>query len=273
MPDKSLQILCFGDSLTSGFHDFGQSFHPYAIAFTAKLQAALPHMTIDVHHNGKNGDVGAWTPFNERLKQECSKRNYDWVIILAGSNDLAYRVPPTNMYEAFRLNWAVPLSKGSKVLALTVPDAKPRPAWVVEDRDAVNELIRNHKERNLGNNSNSTNPSSPNSRAYFQHPSYTFDLYSKIPYHLLSEQDKERYWDDGLHLTAQGYDWMGEHIADGFLAALALAQQEQPAAAANPGSSRRGLPLGNENDVLEEEGGNPSKLSEGYVVVRKKDLY
>ncbi|KAG6003534.1 hypothetical protein E4U21_001934 [Claviceps maximensis] len=252
MTDNSLQILCFGDSLTAGFHDFGMAFHPYSITFTAVVQAALPHMTIDVHHSGKPGDVGAWTPFNERLKQECSKRNYDWVIILAGTNDLAYRVPPTSMYEAFRLNWAVPLGMGSKVLALTVPESKARPACVVEDRDKVNELIRNHKERNF----------------------YTFDLHSKLPYHSLSEQDNERYWDDGLHLTAQGYDWMGRHIAEGFLAAFALAQQEQAAAAAAaPKPSHRGLALTNENVVLEEEGGDPNILSEGYVVVRKKDLY
>ncbi|KAG5998220.1 hypothetical protein E4U54_002240 [Claviceps lovelessii] len=251
-----LQILCFGDSLTAGFHDFGMSFHPYSIALTARLRAALPHRTFEVHHNGKPGDVGAWTAFHERLKHECSKRHYDWVIILSGSNDLAYRVPPENMYEAFRLNWNVPLGKGSRVMALTIPDAKPRPPWVVEDRNKVNELIRNHKQRNF----------------------YAFDLYSKIPYHSLSEQDKELYWDDGLHLTAKGYDWMGEHIAEGFLAAFAQAEQEQQEAAATaapaaPGPSRRGRASTNDSEVLEEEGGNPGILSKGYVVVRKRDLY
>ncbi|KAG5926826.1 hypothetical protein E4U42_002932 [Claviceps africana] len=227
MSQQSLRILCFGDSLTAGFHDFGMSFHPYSIAFTAALKAALPHMAITVHHSGKNGDVGAWTAFHERLKQE---------------------LPPENMYEAFQLNWAVPLNKGSKVLALTVPDAKPILAWVVEDRNQINELIRNHKQRNF----------------------YTFDLYSKIPYHSLSEQDRERYWDDGLHLTAQGYDWMGEHIAVGFLAAFAMSQQERAAAA--PGPSRRGPALTRDEGPLEEEGGDPRVLSEGYVVVRRKDL-
>ncbi|KAG5914557.1 hypothetical protein E4U53_004621 [Claviceps sorghi] len=248
MAHQSLRILCFGDSLTSGFHDFGQSFHPYSIAFAAVVQAALPHMTVTVHDSGKNGDVGAWTPFNERLKRECSKHTYDWVIILAGSNDLAYRVPPESMYDAFQLNWAVPLNKGSKVLALTVPETKARSAWVDEDRDQLNELIRNHKQRNF----------------------YTFDLHSKIPYHALSEQDRERYWDDGTHLTAEGYDWMGRHIAAGFLAAFAMAQEEQAVAA--PGPSRRGPAWTRDDHVFEEEGGNPTVLSEGYVVVRRKDL-
>jgi hypothetical protein len=30
----------------------------------------------------------------------------------------------------------------------------------------------------------------------------------------MSEEDRERFWDDGLHLTDQGYDLMGELIAD-----------------------------------------------------------
>ncbi|KAG6018589.1 hypothetical protein E4U41_003757 [Claviceps citrina] len=218
MADKPVQILCFGDSLTSGYHDFGINSHPYAIAFAAMLRAALPHMAFDVHHNGKPGDVGAWPAFNERLKQECAKRHYDWVIILAGTNDLAYRVPPQDMYKAFQSNWNVPLSQGSKVLALTVPESRAKPSWVIEARDELNALIRNHKEPNL--KSAADFPQNPAAT------SYTFDLHAKLPYHSLSEQDREKYWDDGLHLTAQGYDWMGGHVAEGFLAASGLAKQQ-----------------------------------------------
>ena len=29
-PAGSLRVLCYGDSLTAGFHDGGRSFHPYA---------------------------------------------------------------------------------------------------------------------------------------------------------------------------------------------------------------------------------------------------
>ena len=65
---------------------------------------------------------------------------------------------------------------------------------------------------------------------------------------------------------------MGGHIADGFLAAFALAEQERTAAAA-AAAPRRVSALTDENVVLEEERGNPSILNEGYVVVRKRDLY
>ena len=49
------------------------------------------------------------------------------------------------------------------------------------------------------------------------HYSNSFDLKSKIPYHSLTEEQRETYWDDGLHLTAEGYDWMGDHIADALI--------------------------------------------------------
>lgn len=51
-------------------------------------------------------------------------------------------------------------------------------------------------------------------------PSHALDLLPKIPFHALSESDRDAYWDDGLHLTADGYDWMGGHIADGLLRIL-----------------------------------------------------
>ena len=43
--------------------------------------------------------------------------------------------------------------------------------------------------------------------------SYTFDLYSAIPYATLDEATRKELWDDGLHLTGQGYKVMGDVIA------------------------------------------------------------
>ena len=65
---------------------------------------------------------------------------------------------------------------------------------------------------------------------------------------------------------------MGNHIATGFLAALASAKRTAARQAAASGSSK-GLTRTNDSTVFEEENGNPSRLSEGYVVVRKKDLW
>lgn len=47
-----------------------------------------------------------------------------------------------------------------------------------------------------------------------QGTSYTCDLYSKIPYASLDEAVRDRLWDDGLHLTEEGYNLMGDVIAE-----------------------------------------------------------
>ncbi|QLI73015.1 uncharacterized protein G6M90_00g100570 [Metarhizium brunneum] len=227
MSPKTLSVLCFGDSLTSGYYAMGLESHPYSIAFAAKVQEALPDTKLHVYTNGRPGDVASFQPFRQRLQAECDKRHHDWVIILGGTNDLAYMVPPEEMYKSFQANWDIALAKGSKVLALTIPESRSKPA-------------------------------------------HAFDLHAKLPYHSLSAEDRQKYWDDGLHLTDQGYEWMGGHIADGFLAALSSTNGVKPSPA--PNSSKRPSRT-NDSTVFEEETGNPGKLSEGYVVVRKKDLW
>jgi len=47
--------------------------------------------------------------------------------------------------------------------------------------------------------------------------SFPFDLKSAIPYHSLSDAERRKYWNDGIHLTPAGYDWMGGHIANALI--------------------------------------------------------
>lgn len=101
--------------------------------------------------------------------------------------------------------------------------------------------------------------------------SYAFDLKSKIPYHSLSEKDRDTYWDDGLHLSPNGYDWMGNHIADALIPIIQREEQEEQAKSRSKRPTPSPVP--NDGPALDEEGGNPRRISQGYVVVRKHDLY
>jgi hypothetical protein len=83
--------------------------------------------------------------------------------------------------------------------------------------------------------------------------------------------DRERYWDvDGLHLTEDGYDFMGERIAEGFTRILHLeeAQNTEISSIVTDARQRRMI----EELAFEEEQGDPKLLSQGYIVVRKRDL-
>lgn len=57
-------------------------------------------------------------------------------------------VPPEEMYKSFQANWDIALAKGSKVLALTIPESRSKPAWVIQNRSEINTSILAHEEFN-----------------------------------------------------------------------------------------------------------------------------
>ena len=54
---------------------------------------------------------------------------------------------------------------------------------------------------------------------------YSFDLYSAIRYTGIDEDLREKLWDDGLHLTSEGYKVMGDVIAVRMFELLKMTQQ------------------------------------------------
>ncbi|KAH7128007.1 SGNH hydrolase-type esterase domain-containing protein [Dactylonectria estremocensis] len=201
MSENSLSILCFGDSLTQGFHNYGLGESPYSETLEKRLKAAFPDTEIRIRTSGVPGDVASSSSFQRRFSHEVDADSYDWVIILGGTNDLGRLVAVDRVIEALRSYWNKAIRNGSKVLALTVPECKAKPEWLETNRHELNQQILTHSHPNF----------------------YAFDLYSHLPYHSLAEAERDLYWDDGLHLTADGYEWMGEHIANGLIRIL---QQE-----------------------------------------------
>lgn len=102
--------------------------------------------------------------------------------------------------------------------------------------------------------------------------SFTLDLEDRIPYHSLTEDERDKYWDDGVHLTEDGYAWMGGHIADAMEDLIADNPPADPSATGPSGKPLARGPRPTDEVVWEEEEGNPKHLNQGYVVVRKRDL-
>lgn len=67
---RPINILCFGDSLTSGYCSFGLNSHPYSTRLEARLFDALPGLRMEVFTNGIPGDVVQNQPFKTRLEAE-----------------------------------------------------------------------------------------------------------------------------------------------------------------------------------------------------------
>lgn len=71
MSKAPLRVLCFGDSLTSGYHAWGTGSHPYSTILARRLHEAFPGRRIEVATSGVPGDVVCGPRFHERLSGEC----------------------------------------------------------------------------------------------------------------------------------------------------------------------------------------------------------
>ena len=116
LPTK-LRVLCFGDSLTAGYTKYGKEHHPYADNLRADLQYLLSTKEIDVEVEGLSGDLvqGRTAQFLRRIKAKCpvdEPRQYDWIIIMGGTNDLGWGHDPIPIYQG--------LSKSVRMFSNTI---------------------------------------------------------------------------------------------------------------------------------------------------------
>lgn len=75
-----------------------------------------------------------------------------------------------------------------------------------------------------------------------------------------------------MHLTEDGYAWMGGHIADAMEGLIADNPPTEPNTTGPSGKPSARGPRPTDEVVWEEEEGSPKLLNQGYVVVRKRDL-
>lgn len=247
MGKTPLRILCFGNSLTSGF----PADHPYAVKMKEKLEAAFPSLDVQCEVNGVPGDLVTRGTFKQRLATswKAAEHPFDWTIVLGGTNDIGWGYPAEPIADALKMAWDISLTKGGKVLALTIPECKARHRDTDERRGEVNKAIKEYKKQNF----------------------YTFDLFEAIPFHKMSFLDREKNWEvDGIHFTADGYDCMGEKIAEALTKIMNLEEAQSTEISTVIADVRQRRQI--EEMILDEEMGDPKRLSQGYIVVRKRDL-
>ena len=140
MAQRPLRILCFGDSLTSGYYARGLKYHPYHLVLGRMLREAFPGLQVEISIDGLNG--GMTQNYSWRLRTVYRERGppqdvpFDWVIILGGTNDLSIKTPPDKIFEHLERTWSFAKLRKSKVLALTVPGvALPSESNAVNNRD------------------------------------------------------------------------------------------------------------------------------------------
>eukprot|EP00741_Cyanophora_paradoxa_P003858 tig00000718_g3752.t1 len=206
----AMRILCFGDSLTEGYYGWGREGGPFFAPYTVRLQELLDGLgakrPILVENAGRSGEVATATMHSrlEALLQERPPGHYAWVVILGGANDLVRAVPAERVAEALGGLHALARSRGARTVALTVPELdSPTPAFselqtpaIRTKREAINGALRGMCGGGAG-------------------APLLLDVAAALPQH--SEPDpaaRARLWDDGVHLTPEGYARLGELVFD-----------------------------------------------------------
>ncbi|KAG8158022.1 hypothetical protein KVR01_012294 [Diaporthe batatas] len=190
MSTKKIRILFLGASLVAGYSCMGAVYHPFSQHVASMLGTILPDTKIETVVDGVPGDMVTRGRFLERMQKHFGKGQepFDWTIVLGATNDIAFNIQGDEIIEAFKKIWDIPLSHGSRVLALTVPRATidKNNAGLVHRRNVLNQLIKDHKAENF----------------------YTFDLHDALP----CDENHRKYWDDAIHFTPEGYTFIGEKV-------------------------------------------------------------
>lgn len=193
--DRTVRILCYGDSLTAGMAPPNRQLCPYATSLQDALDSNNSQYHVD--HIGLPG----WTTqrFLDKLDEGVGLRHdlsshetTDVVILLGGTNDL--RVPGDDSARVisknlFKLHEMALASGATHSLALAIPPAgqrlhRPEELKAVED---INSQLQEY--------------AAANEKITFV--AFPFDF----------EHDGPNWSVDGLHLSCQGYVNLGKHVA------------------------------------------------------------
>ncbi|CAF3278506.1 unnamed protein product [Rotaria socialis] len=193
-----LRILAFGASLTEGYYSDGLSFHPYTIRLSQLLNSS--NKIVEVDNAGLSGEAVLSSTMLPRLKKLLSSttNKYDWVLILAGTNDtMRDQVKANLVFDGYKLLINECHKHGARVLSMTLPETTcPRESPFDKERQEFNRLIREELAPKANDNDNII----------------VLDVDRLVPLHSLSNHERELTWDDELHLTPKGYDQLGQLI-------------------------------------------------------------
>ena len=207
----SRSILCFGDSLTSGFYNHGHNFHPYSQRLSQLLNSE-GRIKYYIKTSGKVREMAHGSMARRLPEVLGNSSRFDWVIILGGTNDVAH-VKNFGDDDSF-MNQLISIWKprivrdievlheiahryGARTVLLTIPEtayeAWPnyKTLWVMRNR--LNEDLRDYARRSQGS-------------------VVLCDLANQLPRHSLSLQAQSMLWNDHLHLTPYGYDKMADIV-------------------------------------------------------------
>ena len=216
---NEINILCFGASQTSGYY-IGEYYinqrtkmpsriyhSPYSITLQKQLRYYFKKNNINkyipcVYSNGKDGQRAL--NMKDRLIKCLNERKYKLVILQCGGNDMAYSKDYRQISKSIIDLHKICHKKYISTMIITISDAKKSNIFINTLRNNINKQLSlfylNCKQLNDKNDNS------------IDYQIFFWDFYKDIPYHKMDDELRKKYWNDGLHLTPKGYEYLAECI-------------------------------------------------------------
>jgi len=148
------RLLCYGDSLTIGFFDNGQSFEPYGrtlartlsnLGMSSEVQVCglsgltAQEMLTKAHKGVICGAAGCQGKGLRRILSD--EERFDAVLIMAGTNDLGCGYSAEAVFEYVRSLHGICHANNIPTIALAPPSAKKAPLTWEQERQKLSSLL------------------------------------------------------------------------------------------------------------------------------------
>ena len=225
-------ILAFGDSITRGFVKRMpvEVYYPYSQSLMKTLNRLhSKDVFFIVENQGLNGDRAIGTA-QARLNVALRKRQYEWVIILMGTNDLsAYfwydhvkKLYPNDsifldkLFDNIKKLCKMALRTHAMVIVGTISARQCEERLPICDSLSANREALNDKIRKFVTDTKEL--------------LILADFDKEFPYRSMTDEKRRKYWQDDVHLTETGYEAMAKLIYNKMLPYLPemIQQPHQP---------------------------------------------
>ncbi|CAB3995349.1 Hypothetical predicted protein [Paramuricea clavata] len=215
MPRKPrTNILAFGDSITKGFvkHEPVETYYPYSESLMKTLNRVHSKDVIFVVENhGLNGDRAIGTA-QARLRAALREKQYEWVIIVMGTNDLSRYFKSDNfkklyendsvfldkLFDNIKKLCEMALRTNAIVILGTITARQCEEQTQICDSLMANREALNAKIRNFVMDTKEL--------------LILADFDKELQYKTMSEKKRKQYWQDDVHFTETGYEAMAKLV-------------------------------------------------------------
>lgn len=202
---RELKLLAFGDSLTEGKSPraLEVSHHPYTLKLLSLISKVANSTVVNQGVSGEQVLVTMHARLDSFLDDEESRGiRYDWILLMAGINDIGMGATGEAVMLGLEKMYVRISRHNSRLLAMTTMSLsasdKPFYAAAEEERQKLNKLIRHWISSAAAIKSDGRGR-------------VLVDMDKLI----LFTNTTTLFSPDGLHLSPEGYDRMGQEIYNG----------------------------------------------------------